>query len=88
MTFRPLPADRYALLIGVREASTELPSFVHAESDTEVLARTLQAGGFAADKVDVLTQTRGQTRPDLFPEGVRFRVVLEGGRVVVRRAGP
>ncbi len=27
-------------------------------------------------------------RPDLFPEGVRFRVVLEGGRVVVRRAGP
>jgi len=27
-------------------------------------------------------------RPDLFPEGVRFRAAREGGRVVVRRASP
>ncbi|HWY86790.1 MAG TPA: tetratricopeptide repeat protein, partial [Gemmataceae bacterium] len=73
-----LTVERYALLIGVREGTKELPSFVHAEPDAEVLARALQFGGFKADKVAVLTQTRGVAKPDDMPTADNIKQRLRG----------
>jgi tetratricopeptide (TPR) repeat protein len=81
LTLRALPVEKYALLVGVQSVK-DLPSFVHAESDVEALGQTLHAGGFKSDKVAVLTQSRGQAKPDELPSAAvlkqRLRAVATG----------
>src|SRR5262249_9552432 len=73
LALRALSEEKYALLIGVQKATPALPSFVHAEADVEALGQALQAGGFKADKVTVLTQARGRTTPGELPSAVTIK---------------
>ncbi len=60
-------------MIGVRQGTPALPSYVHAEPDVETLARTLRVGGYQPDKITVLTQTRGQSLPEARPSAAIIR---------------
>jgi tetratricopeptide (TPR) repeat protein/predicted Ser/Thr protein kinase len=72
----PLPSERYALLVGVHQPGGGLPDFLHAEPDVVELGRLLVAGGYAADKVLVLTQTRGAKDQSPLPDADRIRAAL------------
>jgi serine/threonine protein kinase/tetratricopeptide (TPR) repeat protein len=79
------PPVQYALLVGVHRPGGGLPDFLHAEQDVAELGRLLIAGGYAADKVTVLTQTEGAGDPQRLPTAVRIRQKLRG---LVRGCAP
>src|SRR5687767_595203 len=49
----------FALLVVVNHPSVDLPDCLRAEADLEQLGRTLIAGGWAKDRVVLLTQSPG-----------------------------
>lgn len=64
-TFRlePLVPKALALLAGVHRYDGNVPDFLHAEPDVEMLAGLMRAGGFPAEGTTVLTQSRGKEDP-------------------------
>src|SRR5262249_11686264 len=69
----PPPGRSYALLVGVRQGSKDLPSFQHAEADVATLARVLLQAGYRAEDVVLLTKTRGDNHPRQLPSAERIR---------------
>jgi len=74
----PPPAGKsYALLAGVRGYANGLPDFRFAEADISALAAALPIGGFRADDVTVLTESRGAADTRWQPSAANLRKSLQ-----------
>jgi formylglycine-generating enzyme required for sulfatase activity len=74
---KPLPGQKYALLVGVRQYDpNELRSLPYSESDVVELAEVLKDAGYR--QVVTLTQTAGSLNARLSPTAANVRTTLKG----------
>jgi serine/threonine protein kinase len=72
-----IPAQRYALLVGVNAAGPGIPDFSHAEADVVELGRVLVAAGWRKN-VTVLTLSPGKAPRRQRPTAARVRQEVAG----------
>jgi TPR repeat protein len=90
------PPQNYALLVGIRQYDKgELESLRFTEADVVELASTLRDGGYPADNIVLLTNSRGTLDPQFAPTAANIRSQLrsvlgrcqKGDSVLVALAG-